>query len=184
MDQQDSKVKIIRETYPSEIFSIILDIIAGTLLTILILPFESFIILILIVPGLLSVRGNTGGAFAARTSRDLIIGNFNKRTWFENISATLILSLSSGLLLGILTIFLNSFVIKIPFINAIALFFLPILTLTSEPIVSLPISTFLSYIVFKFGLNPNNIVSPIMTGIDDILIIVFFYFSTTLLGVS
>ncbi|MBN2154880.1 MAG: magnesium transporter [Candidatus Lokiarchaeota archaeon] len=181
-----SRVKIIKniaETYVSEIISIALGIIAGTILTILILPFNSFIVLILIIPGLLSVRGNTGGSFATRSSRDLIIGNFNKRTWFENVSATIILSSISGLLLGILSVLLNIIFLKIALIDSISLFFLPLITLTIEQIVSLPISTLFSYLVFKYGLDPNNIVSPIMTGIDDVLIILCFYLSLKLLGV-
>ena len=82
MDWQDTKWKIVKEVFPSEIISIIGDIFAGIILTILIVPFKSFLILILIVPALLSMRGNISGPFIARTSRDIIIGEFNRKSWF------------------------------------------------------------------------------------------------------
>ncbi|MFX0105306.1 MAG: hypothetical protein ACFE75_07440, partial [Candidatus Hodarchaeota archaeon] len=72
MQTQDSKGKIVKETFPSEVISIIGDILAGIVLSILILPFNSFLILILMIPALLSLRGNLSGPFIARTSRDFV----------------------------------------------------------------------------------------------------------------
>ena len=92
MERQDTKGKIIKETFPSEIVSIFGDILAGIILIFLILPFKSFLLLILIIPALLSLRGNLSGPYIARTAKDLIIGEFNKRTWIENTFSTYTLS--------------------------------------------------------------------------------------------
>jgi len=43
MERQDTKGKIVQETFPSEIVSIIGDILAGIILIFLILPFKSFL---------------------------------------------------------------------------------------------------------------------------------------------
>ena len=99
MEQQESKGKnkIIKETFPSEIISIIGDIFAGIILLLLVLPFKSFPILIMIVPALLSLRGNLSGPFIARTSRDFIVGEFNKKSWIQNTLATFSLAIVTGL---------------------------------------------------------------------------------------
>lgn len=182
--KEERKLEMIREVYTSEILSILLDIIAGILLTVLILPFKSFAVLILMVPGLLSVRGNIGGAFAGRNAKNLFLGNFGKKTLLENALASFFLTLTAGIILGTLSVILNIFLFKIPDLNNASLFFLPILTFIFNQLLSFSLSSLFSYSVFKLGFNPNNIVSPIMTGVDDILIVLFFYVSIILLGVS
>ncbi|MFX1593823.1 MAG: hypothetical protein ACFFCL_14105, partial [Promethearchaeota archaeon] len=107
METRDSKGKIIKETFPSEVISIVGDILAGIILTLLILPFDSFPILILMIPALLSLRGNLSGPFIARTSRDMIIGDFSKRTWIENVLATYTLAIITALFISLFSIILN-----------------------------------------------------------------------------
>ncbi|MFX0070118.1 MAG: hypothetical protein ACFFAO_03420 [Candidatus Hermodarchaeota archaeon] len=46
MQRQESVGKIVKETFPSEIVSILGDILAGIILIFLILPFKSFLLLI------------------------------------------------------------------------------------------------------------------------------------------
>jgi mgtE-like transporter len=180
---QDTKSKIVKETFPSEIISIVGDILAGIILTLLILPFESFLMLILIVPALLSLRGNISGPYIARTSRDLIIGEFNRKSLVENIFATYVLSVVTALIIGVFSIILNIFLIKIHIISNIMLIEIPIISILITLSVSIPTSTGLNYLAFKHGLNPNNIVNPTMTAIDDLLTVISFYFSLIILGV-
>ena len=107
METYDSKGKIIKETFPSEVISVLGDILAGIILSLLILPFNSFPVLILIIPALLSLRGNLSGPFIARTSRDLVIGDFSKKTWVQNVLATYTLSIITAIFIGIFSIILN-----------------------------------------------------------------------------
>ncbi len=184
MEQQDSKGRIVKETFPSEIVSIIGSIFAGIILIFLILPYKSFPILILIIPALLSLRGNNSGPFIARTSRDLIIGEFNKRSFLENVLATYCLAFITALLIGIFSISINFFLIKLTVLSNEALLLLPILSIMFALSVSIPCSTLLNFLAFKYGLNPNNIVNPIMTAIDDFFTIISFYIAILILGVS
>ncbi len=184
MESQDSKGKIVRETFPSEIVSIIGDILAGIVLILLILPFKSFIILILIIPALLSLRGNISGPFIARTSKDLIIGGLNKKSWIENVCATLTLSVITAILIGIFGIVINLFLIRIFLIPFEILVLIPIISILLTLSITIPISTFLNYMAFKYGLNPNNVVNPIMTAVGDFAMIICFFITLTLLGVS
>lgn len=183
MEKQDSTGKIVKETFPSEIVSIIGDLLAGIVLILLILPFASFLILILIIPALLSLRGNISGPFIARTSKDLIVGEFNRKSWIENVSATFTLSIITALLIGIFAIVLNIMIIKIYILPNEILIVIPLLTMLLTLIISLPTSTILNYLTFKFGFDPNSVVHPIMTALDDFLTVIFFYITLIILGV-
>jgi len=183
MENQDSKGKIVKETFPSELISIIGDILAGILLSLLILPFNSFPILILMVPALLSLRGNLSGPFIARTSRDLIIGNFTKRTWIENVFATYTLSILTGIFIGIFSTILNFVFFKLFLLPTLYFILIPIISITLTLLISIPSSTLLNYLAFKRGLNPNNVVNPIMTAVDDFSTVFCFLLTIIMLGV-
>jgi mgtE-like transporter len=184
MEAQDSKGKIVKETFPSELISIIGDILAGLILSLLILPFNSFPVLILMVPALLSLRGNLSGPFIARTSRDFVIGNFSKRTWIENVLATYTLSIITAVLIGIFSIVLNIAFFKLFILPTLYLILIPIISIILTLTISIPFSTGLNYLVFKRGLNPNNVVNPVMTAIDDFSTVFFFFLTIIMLGVS
>ncbi len=183
MENQDSKSKIVKETFPSELISIIGDILAGILLSLLIFPFNSFPVLILMVPALLSLRGNLSGPFIARTSRDMIIGNFTKRTWIENVFATYTLSILTGFFIGIISIILNFAFFKLFLLPTLYFILIPIISITLTLLISIPSSTLLNYLAFKRGLNPNNVVNPVMTAVDDFSTIFCFLLSIIMLGV-
>ncbi|MFX1572244.1 MAG: magnesium transporter [Promethearchaeota archaeon] len=183
MESQDTKEKIVKETVPSEIISILGDIFAGIILSLLILPFESFLILILMIPALLSLRGNLSGPFIARTSRDFIIGNFSKRSWIENVLATYALSIITACFIGLFTIVLNITFFKIFILNIGYLIAIPIISIIFALSISIPCSTGLNYLAFRKGLNPNNVVNPIMTAVDDFFTVFCFLLTIYLLGV-
>ena len=183
MQKQHTKGKIVKEAFPSEVVSIIGGISAGLILILLILPFQSFLILIIIIPSLLSLRGNLSGPFIARTSRDFIVGEFTKRTWLENTLAIFTLSIITGFLIGIFSILLNIFVIKVFVLSIEMLILIPIISIILTLSISIPSSTVLNYLAFKYGLDPNNIVNPIMTAIDDFFTVICFYITLIILGV-
>ncbi|MFX0059280.1 MAG: magnesium transporter [Candidatus Hodarchaeota archaeon] len=183
METKDTKGKIIKETFPSEIISIVGDILAGIVLSLLILPFESFLILILIIPALLSLRGNISGPFIARTSRDFIIGEFNGRTWLENVLATYSLSMVTAFLIGIFSILLNFILVRLFILPLGILIAIPVISILLTLSVSIPCSTLLNYFAFKRGLDPNNVVNPIMTAVDDFFTVISFYLTIIMLGV-
>ena len=183
MEKQDSKGKIVKESFPSEVVSIVGDILAGIVLILLILPFKSFLILILIIPALLSLRGNLSGPFIARTSRDLIIGEFNKRSWLENMLATFALSLVTAFIIGIFSILLDLVLVKVYIIPFETLIAIPIISIFLALSISIPTSTILNFVAFKYGFNPNNVVNPLMTAVDDFFTVISFYLTIIILGV-
>jgi mgtE-like transporter len=185
MAKQDFKGKatIVKETFPSEMVSIIGGVLAGILLSLLVLPFKSFIVLILIIPALLSLRGNISGPFIARTSRDLIVGEFNKQSWLENVLATLSLSFVTALLIGFLSILLNILLFHTLTLPIHILLLIPVISILLTLTISIPCSTGLNFFAFRRGIDPNNLVHPIMTAIDDFSTVICFYLTLILLGV-
>jgi mgtE-like transporter len=183
MEAKNDKFKIVKQTFPSELISIIGDIFAGIILSILIIPFDSFTLLILIIPALLSLRGNLSGPFIARTSRDFIIGEFNKKSWFENVLATLSLSLLTALTIGVFSILINYLLINLYIFHISLLIVIPIVSIILTLSISIPCSTLLNFIAFKHGLDPNSIVNPVMTAIDDFSTVICFYLTIIILGV-
>jgi mgtE-like transporter len=183
METQDFKSKIIKETFPSELISIIGDILAGIVLSLLILPFDSFLALILMIPALLSLRGNLSGPFIARTSRDLVIGNFSKRSWTENVLATYTLSIITAIFIGIFSILLNFVFFKLFILDTLNFIIIPVVSIVLTMSISIPCSTGLNYLAFKKGLNPNNVVNPVMTAIDDFSTVLCFFLTIIMLGV-
>jgi len=181
--QDSNKKKIVKETFSSETISIIGDLFAGSLLALLIIRFKSFISLILIIPALLSLRGNISGPFIARTSRDLIIGEFNRRSLFENILATLCLSMLTALLIGIISIILNLLLVKIILLTIGHFILIPLISILITLSISIPCSTILNIFAFRKGIDPNNFVNPLMTAVDDFVTVISFYLTLILLGV-
>ncbi|MEJ2277214.1 MAG: magnesium transporter [Candidatus Lokiarchaeota archaeon] len=183
MDTKQSKWRIAKETFPSESISIIGSIFAGLILSLLILQFKSFSVLILMVPALLSLRGNISSPFIARTARDLIIGDFNLKSWLQNVFASYSLSIVTAIFIGLFSI-LFRLIFLLPLILPLFKFILiPVISLTLTLSITVPTSTLLNYIVFKFGLNPNNVVNPVMSAVGDFSNIVMFYLTLILLGV-
>ncbi|MBD3211450.1 MAG: hypothetical protein GF311_02495 [Candidatus Lokiarchaeota archaeon] len=183
MESTATRYRIIKETFPSELISIIGSILAGIILSILILPFKSFPVLILIVPALLSLRGNISGPFIARTSRDLILGEFGIKSWGENVLATYVLAIVTSILIGIISVFMNSFIFRLYLLEPGTIIVIPTVSMLFSLSISIPISTIMNYVAFKLGFDPNNTVGPIMTAIDDFFSVVSFYLTLILLGV-
>ena len=187
MLSQDSKTKIVKESITGEIISILGDLSAGMIMVFLLMPFESFSYLIIMVPALLTLRGNVSGTFIARTTRDLFTGELSKKLkpikrWLENIGATLFISLVVGIFIGILSQIV-SILLGNKIINLFTFLLIPIFAILFDLIISIPLSSFLNISCFHFGIDPNNIVNPIMTCVDDFLTVLGFFFSLMLLGV-
>ncbi|TXT63074.1 MAG: conserved membrane protein of unknown function [Promethearchaeota archaeon] len=183
MESISTRFRIIKETFPSELISIIGSILAGIILSILILPFKSFPVLILIIPALLSLRGNISGPFIARTSRDLILGEFGIKSWGENVLATYVLAIVTSILIGIITVLMNLFIFRLYILDIGIIIIIPTISMLFSLSISIPISTILNYAAFKLGFDPNNVVGPTMTAIDDFFSVVSFYLTLILMGV-
>ena len=97
--------------------------------------------------------------------------------------ATYALSIFVAFLIGLFGILLNYFFVRVFIITNLILILIPIISILLTLSISIPISTFLNIIVFRKGLDPNNVVNPIMTAIDDFFTVLCFYLTIIMLGV-
>jgi len=188
MLSQDSKTKIVRESIIGEIISILGNLLAGMVMVFLLVPFESFIYLIIMIPPLLTLRGNIGGSFTARLITDLYTGELSKKLqpigrWVENIGATVFISTFIAIFIGFISQ-LFSILLGNEIFSLITFLLIPLFTIIFDLVIIIPVSTFLIVLCFYFGVDPNNIVNSVTTSIDDFLIAFGFYISLILLGVS
>ncbi len=176
--------ELIKETYPSQLLSIAINIIVGFVLAILIYPSPYFFAIVLLVPPLLSIRGNISGPFVVRTARDMMIGTFNRKSALENILATESLTVFVSLLIGFFGFLLLGSIVPDHELTLNQYLLIPLLVLILSSCISVPTSMLLNYITFKLGYSPINIVPPIMTSVDDLAIILLLFAVLNLLGLG
>ncbi|MEX2684075.1 MAG: magnesium transporter [Candidatus Sigynarchaeota archaeon] len=179
---QETRRELAKESYLSEVASIIINIFVGLCLTLLILPRQSFGQIVLMVPAMISTRGNISGSFSARTARDLVIGSF-RQNHHENILSTVVLTIVTSEVIGGLSLCIALLLKPGSLLPVHCFLLLPLITMLLTVVVSIPISTGLNTIAFKKGLNPSNVVPPIMTSVDDILVVVNMFIALVILGV-
>ncbi len=184
MEIKSGSKEIIKETFPSEVVSVTFNFFVGLVLVSILNNFTNFTVIILMIPPLLSIRGNISQSYCARVARDLIIGCYNKKTMTQNVVATILLILIVCTLISIFSIVLIEILQIHHDLSLFSLILFPFLVMILTSSVSMAGSTIFSIMVFKKGLNPNNIVPVVWTSVDDLLIVINIYLSLLILGVA
>jgi cation transporter-like permease len=89
----------------------------------------------------------------------------------------------TAIIIGIFSILLNSLFFNLTELTIAQYFAIPLVSIILTLFVSIPCSTGLNYFAFKRGLNPNNVINPVMTAIDDFFTVFFFFLTLLMLGV-
>jgi mgtE-like transporter len=173
---------IIRHGFPLLVFCILLEIYAGHLLrqreTLLIFQLPLFLISIPVING---VGGNIGSILGARLASGLHIGsitlNPKDKNMHENVFTAILLGLITYTLMAIVIYFIGTFtgVSKgIELVNYIIVFIGTGVFLIC--VLSL-ISVISAFISFKRGVDPDDVVAPIVTTFGDTFgIMILFFF--------
>ncbi len=131
--------------------------------------------ILILLPGFLEMRGSISGSFASRISSGLFLGVINphlpKITHLikGNVIASFLLSIIASLALGVMAYGFNYAVLKIA---TPQLIFLPLIAALIANIIQIPLTLFLTLLLFNRGHDPNNIIGPFITGSEDIMSIV------------
>ncbi|MDI6887292.1 MAG: magnesium transporter [Candidatus Thermoplasmatota archaeon] len=167
--------RILRESLLIFFVLVIIDFSGGSILATLSSAFETVPGLILIIPPLLDLRGNINGALGARLGSAFHLGLVNTRNIFnrevrENLKASLMLS-------ALLSLFAGFFAccICIVFGFAIEPFKVIIITFTAGSLAGLLLTVLTVLIVFiavKRRADPDNVTTPAIATIGDLLTIV------------
>lgn len=179
--------KIVKHGLPLLTITIFIEVFAGQILLgkqelLLLLP-----VFLISIPVINSIGGNIGSVLGARLASGLHVGyislSLKDKEMHDNFLMSLLIGFITYLLLAIVIYFIASFgdlVEDIALIEFVAIIvFTGVLLLL---IVSL-VSVLTAFISFKKGLDPDDMVAPVVTTLSDILGITFLFFIIGVVGI-
>ncbi len=127
--------------------------------------------ILIIIPSFMAINGNISSVVSSRLSSALHMGlvkpHFRRsELLMRNIHSMLIISVIAFAVLGIAAATVNSMFSAGP----VSFILFPVITLTAGLITVLILmfgSIFTSYIVYRHGIDPDNVVVPILTTVGD-----------------
>ncbi len=172
---------IIKEALPFELIAIIGGLLSGIILSRVETTFSEISGLLVLIPGIMSLRGNISSSLGSRISSLIHLGLVTKVDWkneelLSNIIGSMILTVIVSLILGIFNhlslIFLN--------LNSVGCLYLVLISITSSffsGVILSIISVFLAIGSFNIGLDPDNILTSAIATIGDLLSIIMIFIS-------
>ncbi len=136
---------------------------------------ESIPGLIVVIPGVIAMRGNISTALGSRIGSAYHLGLIDAdNLWSEdlkqNIFGSLILSVLVSIVIGVLAYFTSLLLNVYP--NPLELILIVLLGGVSSAIILTALTIIIVYIVFKKGYDPDNITGPALATIGDIITMV------------
>lgn len=127
--------------------------------------------LITIIPALISIRGNVAGSFASRLGSMAHLGTFDPqhplKTSWDGILAVILMS--AGFSAFVVTVAYGIFLAFGTSMNFAAVLTVVLLTsITSSAILSF-LSVYSVVLAFRRGVDPDNVVTPIIATIGDFI---------------
>lgn len=163
--EKDSK-----EIFYTQIISITGGLFAGSLLAFALDKIYLIPGFFILLPGLLDMRGSISGSLAARLSAGLHLGAINpshviNRITTGNIKAAVLLTVVISSLIGVVAYFANYFLFNVsyPKIILISLF-----AGVLSNVIEVPMTTLLTFWLFRRGVDPNNVMGPYVSASGDI----------------
>ena len=150
-------------------------ILAGTLLAVYFGVFSLAPWALALFPGILSVRGAIGGLFSGRLSTGLHLGTVrasytkNTKNFYLFLRAVVVLSFVSGIVIGLVASMFGLFFWKATVVDFIGVLAVVIATMGLSILFIPPITTAVSVLSFRRGLDPDVIVYPIISTVSDII---------------
>ena len=180
--------KIVKHSLPLLTLTILIEIIAGQILqgkqeALLALP-----VFLISIPVVNSVGGNIGSVLGARLASGLHVGyiqiSIKDKEMHDNLIISILIGIVTYTILAIVIYFVSSFG---NLIEDIALMeFVAILVLTGFLLICIVslISVLTAFLSFKRGLDPDDIVAPVVTTVGDVMGIVFLFIILGIFGVG
>jgi len=154
----------------------VMGLFAGGLVSLLSPWFRSKPWLLALYPPILTVRGDISGIFSGNLSTMLHLGLIlprvrgNTDTYRSLISSIYVLTLLDTLGMGVIAFALN-LLLGIASPGHLGLYMLlPTVTCLSAVLLSIPLTTLIAIAGYRRGLNPDIILYPCLSSINDILV--------------
>jgi len=184
LSEYASVSSIVREALPFELIATVGGVVAGIILSGMTNELGMIPGLLVIYPGVLGLRGNISSTLGSRLGSAIHLGlitdlDRHNPELMNNISGSLILSVITAFILGILGHFVtlalgfeSAGVLKLTLICVISAF-------TSGVILSF-VAALLAVGMFRFGFDPDNVVTPSIATIGDIVSMLMLFLSAKL----
>lgn len=163
---------IVREALPFELMATIGGVISGLILSGMSNELELIPGLIVITPAVLGMRGNISCTLGSRLGSAIHMGLITKidrnPELVNNVSGSLLLSLIMSFVLGIaghvITVALG-----LESAGVLSLTMIAVLAGVSSGLILAVVAVFLALGMFRFGFDPDNVVTPAIATIGDIV---------------
>lgn len=174
---------MLKQSLPLVLLCGIGGLFTGNTLGLMIDLFERIPGLLVIVPGIIALRGNISTAFGSRLGSAYHLGIINEKNLWndelkQNIIGSLALSLFISIIMGILAYVTTVFFFHLYPDPALLISIVIIAGLISGFILT-GLTIIIIYLVFKRGYDPDNITGPALATVGDIITI-FCIFGTAL----
>jgi len=178
--------EMFKQSLPLLILCGIGGMFTGNILIFMSYLFETIPGLIIIVPGVIALRGNISAAFGSRLGSAYHLGVISRENMWndelkQNVIGSIVLSILVSSILGLIAYITSIYIFKV--------YPSPILLIGSvllAGIISGFILTFLTvgiiYLVFKRGYDPDNITGPALSTVGDIITMLSLFISAGLMG--
>jgi mgtE-like transporter len=145
--------------------------------------------IIVLYPGVISLRGVIGGLFAGRLSTGLHLGTIpaslsgsNTKRFYLLWGSIIVLTFESSLLLGLVAVLFQMVSgSALNILNVLTIFGTLFATMGLSILVISPLTIAIAFSSFKKGLDPDIIVYPIESTIADILVTICYFTVLSLL---
>ena len=161
------------------------ELAAGGILSNMIEVLNSIPGLVILVPAVIALRGYIGGALGSRLGSDIHLGLITEENIFgkstkTHISTTIALSVITSILCGLMA-YTTAWVLNIDasIVDLVLIAFIS--GVLSSTILSL-LTVAVAFIGFKRGLDPDNVISPTIATLGDLLTILFLFMTAAFIG--
>lgn len=176
--------EMIKQSLPLLILCGFGGLIAGNTLGMMIDLFQNIPGLIVVVPGIIALRGSISTAFGSRLGSAYHLGIIDKdNMWNEelkqNIIGTSVLSFTLSAIIGFLAFFTSYLMGVAP--DALKLISIVILAGVISSLILIFLTILIVFLVFKKGWNPDNVTGPTLTTFGDIITTICLFASALLM---
>ncbi len=163
---------IVNEALPFEIMATFGGVIAGIILSGMAEEIELIPGLIVIAPAVMGLRGNISCTLGSRLGSAIHLGLITKLErnpeLINNISGSLLLSLFLSIFLGLMGHYITV-ALGLPSAGAVILTLIAVISGVLSGIILAIVAALLSVGMVKYGFDPDNIVTPAIATIGDIV---------------
>ncbi len=176
--------RIMKESAPLLLLLVLGELIAGVILNNSVLSLENIPGLVILIPAILSLRGNVSSALGSRLGSyihlgliepSLNISTFKKGVVKENIYASITLNITLSFVLGIFA-YITSLIMGITSANVLILTFIAVVTGFLSGIFLVFLTIALAVFTASKGMDPDNVLTPTVATIGDVFTLLFLFF--------